>query len=267
MHDPGFCYILYYMNITSKKRRRYLLALAIILAVIGLYLNRAYAHIYNTIGAANLPPVNRIGDQLVFNNMTATSSLVYLALGDSLMAGAGTSSAQDSLPYLLADRLAGRDKKVILQNYSVPGYKTADLINNLLSPAVQTKPQVITLLIGVNDIHNNVSADVFRHNYGEILERLTKETSAAVYAVNIPFIGADTMMLPPYQVYFDARTREFNAIIKELSVKYHIVYIDLYTPTVALFKQAGAHYSADLFHPSAAGYKIWAGIIYDHFYQ
>jgi len=250
------------MNIRHINRAKLVLGLIILLAIVGFYLNRSYAHIYDTIGAANLKPVNSAGQHLIINDMTTTAGLTYVALGDSLSAGAGTDQAEESLPYLLVKRLAGADRKIVLRNYSVSGFKTADLLTELLSPAIDTKPDVVTVLIGVNDIHNKVSAADFRKNYEEILSRLTRETSAQIYVINIPFIGADEMMLPPYQFYFDSQTKEFNAIIKELTNKYSVSYVDLYTPTVALFKKAGSHYSADLFHPSAAGYKIWADIIY-----
>lgn len=267
MQDLRFCYILYCMNTRYNKRTKLALGFAIIFVIIGLYLNRAYAHIYNTIGAAGLEPVNPAGKHLIVNNMTTTTSLAYVALGDSLSAGAGTDTPEHSLPYILAEKMAGKGQKVVFSNYSVPGFKTADLLNELLIPAIDAKPEVVTLLIGVNDIHNQVSASGFEKNYDQILSRLTKETKAKIYVISIPFIGARGMMLPPYQFYFDSKTREFNAIIKKLAVEYSVSYIDLYTPSVNLFKSAGSHYSVDLFHPSAAGYKIWADIIYDHFNQ
>ena len=264
---PDFVIYYYCMNMRSTAQTKIMIGFVIFLVIIGLYLNRAYAHIYNTIGAAGLKPVNSAGEHLIINNMIAATSSIYVALGDSLSAGAGVSGSEQSLPYLLAQKMAGKDKKIVLNNYSVPGFKTGDLIDQLLAPAIAAKPNVVTLLIGVNDIHNQVSPDDFRKNYDEILSRLTKETAAQIYVVNIPFIGGSGMMLPPYQFYFDNKTREFNAVIKELTIKHSVRYIDLYTPTVALFKTAGDHYSADLFHPSAAGYKIWAEIIYDNFNQ
>jgi len=250
------------MNIRHINRAKFILSLIIFCAIIGFYLNRSYAHIYDTIGAANLRPVNSAGQHLIINNMATTTGSTYVALGDSLSAGVGTDRTEEYLPYLLVKKLAGDDKRIVLRNYSVPGFKTADLLGELLSPAIDTKPDIVTVLIGVNDIHNKISAADFRKNYEEILSRLTRETTAKIYVINIPFIGADKMMLPPYQFYFDSQTKEFNTIIKELAVKYSVSYIDLYTPTVALFKKSGSHYSADLFHPSAAGYKIWADIIY-----
>jgi len=241
------------------------------------YLNRAYSHIYGALGAADLKPANGQETYLIgeanlidgvnpINNM-ATTSLIYVALGDSLTAGAGTARYQEILPYLLAEEFAAGDETIVLKNHSVSGAETADVIANLLSTAVDDNPDIVTLLIGVNDIHNKVSAVKFAENYEEILSRLQQGTKAKIYVINLPFIGSDKLMLPPYQALFDERTREFNEIIKDLAVKYSIKYIDLYSPTVDLFKRSGDHYSKDLFHPSALGYKVWADIIYDRINQ
>ncbi len=253
------------MNIHLKKILILVFAIVILL---GIYLNRAYSHIYSIIGAADLKPVE-VRETYLINNMngTATTTLVYAALGDSLTAGAGTNSYEEILPYLLSEKLTGDDKQILLNNYSVPGIETAGVISDLLPDAIKDNPDIVTLLIGANDIHNKVSAREFKKNYEEILSRLKKETKAAIYVINIPFIGSDKLMLPPYQFLFDLRTREFNGIIKNLADKYSVQYIDLYAPTVDLFKHSGDHYSKDLFHPSATGYKLWADIIYDHINQ
>ncbi|MFA6194895.1 MAG: SGNH/GDSL hydrolase family protein [Patescibacteria group bacterium] len=254
------------MNSHNFKKILVLVFVAIIL--LSIYLNRAYSHIYGVLGAANLKPVE-VGETYLINNMngTATTTLVYAALGDSLTAGVGTDKYSEMLPYLLAEKLTGYDKQVLLNNYSVPGAGTADVVTDYLPLAIKDNPDVVTLLIGVNDIHNKVSAKEFAKNYETILSRLKKETKAVVYVINIPFIGSEELMLPPYQSIFDLRTREFNGIITDLADKYAVQYIDLYAPTVDLFKRDGDHYSKDLFHPSVTGYKLWADIIYDHINQ
>jgi len=250
------------MKIIFPKKRDLLPGIIIfLLIIVVICLNRAYAHIYNTIGAANLLSVNN-QESYIINNGMDSSNIIYVALGDSLSAGVGAEKMEDSFPYLLAEKMA-RAGKITLHARAIPGELTSNLLSDLVPLAIKDNPDIITLLIGVNDLHDFISARSFRADYDKVLERLTQETAAKIYVINIPFIGADKMMLPPYQVAFDLQTREFNSIIKELAARYSVDYIDLYTPTVSLFKKSGDHYSADLFHPSAAGYKIWADIIYD----
>lgn len=248
--------------------RKILILVAIILILLGVYLNRAYSHIYGVLGEANLKPVE-VNETYLINNMNglATTTLTYAALGDSLTAGVGTDTYEEVWPYLLAQKLTGDSRQVLLNNHSIPGAMASDVIDKLLPEAIKENPGLVTLLIGANDIHNEVSAKEFRQNYEEILSRLKQETKAAIYVINIPFIGSEELMFPPYQRVFEMRTKEFNSIIKDLAEKYSVQYIDLYGPTVDLFKKSGDHYSKDLFHPSASGYKLWADIIYDHINQ
>jgi lysophospholipase L1-like esterase len=198
--------------------------------------------------------------------MNSENNLIYVALGDSLTAGVGANYDRESYPYLIAQKL-GFETEVILSNFSLPGLKTRDLKNEFLALAIAAKPDLVTVLIGVNDIHGNISLVEFKKNYEEILSGLKKQTSAKIYVINIPLIGADTLILPPYNLYFDWQTKKFNQTIKDLAQIYQVKYIDLYTPTVGGFKKAGVHYSPDLFHPSAVGYASWAKIIYDNFNQ
>lgn len=240
-----------------------------IVGLSGLYLNRLYADIYQTIGAAHLkePVINQKYMLSQGNEASTTSSLVYVALGDSLSAGVGTDRYEDSWPYLVAQKLLVKNTKVTLKSEAVPGYQTSDVIKKLLDPTIQEQPNFITVLVGVNDIHNQVSARNFQVNYDQILSRLSKETKAKIYLVNLPYIGSDALIQAPYDTYFNFQTKKFNQIIKELAAKYRVNYIDLYTPSFDLFRKSGDHYSADLFHPSAKGYKIWADIIYDSINQ
>jgi len=153
--------------------------------------------------------------------------------------------------------------KVILQNFSYPGYRTDDLIKNSLEPAIASQPQLITLLIGTNDIHGFYGAEKFKKNYQIILERLIKETQAEIYAISLPFIG-DKAFLPPNNYYFTRQTVEFNKIIKDLAATYGVKYIDIAEPTRAIFQKDQSYYAADKFHPSAAGDAIWKKIIFEN---
>jgi lysophospholipase L1-like esterase len=260
------------MKKVDFQKRRYLVLSLIVFILFLIYLNRSYDYIYNNIQSTGLKGVYKdmIYSFRSSNDILANSSsapLKYVALGDSLTYGAGTGNYQESYPYLVAANLAknsNEKKDYILYEYSHPGDRSADLITDYLDKAILEQPDIITILIGVNDIHNQVSASDFKANYNEILSRLKRETKAEVYVINIPYIGADRLILPPYNDYFDYKTKKFNKIIYDLTLDYKVKYIDLYNSTSKLFKKSGDHYSADLFHPSAAGYAIWGQIIYDN---
>lgn len=241
-------------------KKIHLLIILLFITIIGAYLNRAYAYIYNEIGNANLKAPDKNQTYMIGENEN-NKNLIYTALGDSLTAGAGTKQPKESYPALIAEKLLAKNN-VILINRSELGYKSEDVKNVFLPLAITDNPTIVTLFVGVNDIHNNISKEDFSKNYEEILLKLTTETKAKIYAINLPFIGSANLILPPWNYYFDAKTKELNEVIKNLATKYNITYIDLYSPTKEEFVKSNSYYSKDLFHPSAKGYAFWANIIY-----
>jgi lysophospholipase L1-like esterase len=231
-----------------------------VIAIIG-YLWFGYANIYNRIRAGGLKNVDT---QYIYSFNTESSQEVkYAALGDSLTAGIGTDSYEESYPYLLAKKLSSNNN-IILKDFSLLGARTEDVINKgLLEGTVEDKPDIVTLLIGVNDVRENISVKEFKNNYEYIVTKLIDNTDAKIYLINIPFIGSNTLYLPPYNIYFKNRTIDFNNIIKDISKKHNLTYIDIATPTEEIFKKDGLYYSVDSLHPSKEGYKILEQIIYD----
>jgi lysophospholipase L1-like esterase len=242
--------------------KKLIIIFIILTTVLAGYLLLAHHYIYKKISSARLTSPDIAGSYLIGNGLSGSGQAVYSAIGDSLTSGVGAGRIEKSYPYLLAQKIAGGNSAVNLKIRAYPGARTSDLIKNQIAPVIADNPDFITLLIGVNDIHGNVFASTFKKNYELILGRLTKETSAKIYLVNIPIIGTDALLLPPFRSYFDSRTKLFNSIINELAVKYKVKLIDLYSPTAPALKKNNPLYAKDLFHPSAEGYKLWAEIIY-----
>jgi lysophospholipase L1-like esterase len=244
-----------------KKFIYIILSIAVLVSV---YLFWSHWFIYYQLGKIDLQIPNTPSTYLMGTQQKTDEALVYVALGDSLTSGLGVTDYAQSYPYLVADKLAkttGNGYSV--SNLSFPGYRIIDLINNLLPSAIEAQPDLVTILIGVNDIHGAVSKVTFEKAYRHILTELTQKTTAKIYLISIPFIGSETLLMPPYNSYFQEQTEDYNKIVKQLADEYHLVYIDVYTPTLNLFQKDGSHYSTDSFHPSAEGYSLWAEIIYD----
>jgi lysophospholipase L1-like esterase len=242
-------------------RKKILLIVAILIILIAIYLNRSYAHIYQKIGDAALKSSDQ-NQTYVLGYGISSENTTYVAMGDSLTAGVGVDNYEKSFPFLIAESFAASGVDVILKDRAFPGFRTADLKGDLLEKVIKDKPGVITILIGVNDIHGLVKKTDFKNNYEAILKRLTSETKAKIYVVGIPFIGGTDLLQFPYNFYFDWQTKKFNEVIKNLADTYQVKYIDLYSQTVDEFKKEGDHYAADSFHPSEKGYAEWAKIIY-----
>lgn len=218
-----------------------------------IYLNIAYAYFYNFLKQKGLLPPTNQTKTVIFSK--ADNQLIkYVALGDSLTVGVGTSSYQNSYPYLVAKKLAVKNN-VELINLALSGSISQDVSITQIPQVIPLKPDLVTLLIGINDIHHLKSPADFENNLTNIV-KILKQNTLKIYLLSIPFLGSDKILFPPYNLILDYRTQQFNQIIEKVANSYQVGYIDLYYVN----KQA-QFYSVDQFHPSEAGYSLWADYI------
>ncbi len=241
--------------------KKIIIILTVVVLLPAIYLNRSYAHIFNKIRDVALTS----SDSKHIYNFGGTSgkTIKFVSIGDSLTSGVGVDSFEDSYPYQLAKKYSTKGDAVMLRVVAMPGAKSADIVKNFLDGAIEKKPDIVTLLVGVNDVYGNVSEKEFTKNFRIILNRLTTETKAKIYIINLPYLGSKSLILPPYDRYFGNRTTEFNKVLLNLAVEYHLNYVDLYSK-LQLLSQDDSYYAADQFHPSKIGYAQWANIIHDN---
>ena len=224
-----------------------------ILLIIGIYLSMSYISFYNFLGQKHLlsPPHET---KIMVGNSSSSQTIIYVALGDSLTEGLGASDYKNSFPYLLTEKLSVKGS-VQLYNLARSGATSQDVVVTQLPKVLPLKPDLITLLIGTNDIHNLVSLKDFESNYRTIVATL-KKSEAKIYLFSIPYLGSDKIIYFPYKFALEERTRQFNNVVKKVSSDYGFEYIDLYT-----VKKSANFYSSDEFHPSDEGYREWLEVI------
>lgn len=245
-------------------KKRLFIFLVTIVFLLSAYLLLANWSIYYRLEKAGLKASDD-RHRYVFNEAaTSSSQIVYVALGDSLTAGVGVKTYEQSYPYLLAEKISSSSTKITHLNYSYQGARTSDLITNLLAPAISEDPQLVTLLIGINDVHSNISKAEFSRNYENIVKQLKTKTKARIILISLPFIGTDSLLLPPYNSYLRARTASFNEVIEEIAEKNNLSYIDIARLGAVKPGAMSPYYSVDAFHPSFLGYQNWSQIIYEN---
>ncbi len=230
-----------------------------IIILLSVYLNRAYSSYYDHFDKTTL--VNPTTQTMILIGDPTGPKVKYTALGDSLTAGVGATNSQDSYPAIIAHNLSQPSQSVELQNLAVSGAGVQDLINSQLTPAISQNPDLITVLIGVNDIHGLLSPDSFQGHYDQLVTSLKTRTKAKIILINIPLLGYPSILFPPYDSLIDLRTQQFNQKISSIATKHHLKLIDLYSPTLNQAKNDRNYYSGDLFHPSANTYRLWSQLI------
>lgn len=139
-------------------------------------------------------------------------------------------------------------------NLGISGNQTIDLVNRLQSDFIDVQPDIVSILIGVNDTWHRadnrkwLGNDVFEANYRKVLTEIKEKTNAKI------------LMLEPFLLH--APEKEFFRV--DLDFKIDVVrklakeFADFYIPLDGLFASASIgkddyHWSEDGVHPNNNG--------------
>ena len=161
------------------------------------------------------------------------------------------------------------DKEFEFINLGIGGNQTKDLVARLQTDFIDINPDIVSILIGINDVWHHANAgcnwipnEIFEGRYRAVLKAIKEKTSAKI------------VMLEPF--LFPASDKQFFRI--DLDPKIQIVrklareYADVYIPTDGLLAAKIAvedwqKYSADGVHLIQYGSqvvgKMYADAVYD----
>jgi len=193
-------------------------------------------------------------------------ALRYLALGDSYTIGTGASSHAHNYPSILAARLTeATGAKVAVTNPAVNGFTTQDLIDNELALVDRLKPQLVTILIGVNDIVQGRSIESYGGALATIYDAvaaLQLEPGLAI-AIAIP----NWSVVPAAADFGDRRrlrrlTDDFNGLASTEAAKRGFMWVDITAVSTSRDGTPG-WISSDRLHPGDVQYAAWADVIWE----
>jgi lysophospholipase L1-like esterase len=186
-----------------------------------------------------------------------SAPVIYTALGDSTGVGVGSKEGAGYVARLF-ERIKSTHPQSRLTNLCVSGATTDDVLRGQLQPAINSRPTLVTLGIGINDIGHGQTVERFARNYEEIIKRLKAETSARLVVTNIP----DISFAPAVPEYARDETRRriqsFNEKIEGIAKQYGLLVVDTYSETSKIIPSHPEFFSEDGFHPSDVGYEKWA---------
>jgi lysophospholipase L1-like esterase len=186
-----------------------------------------------------------------------SAPIIYTALGDSTGVGVGSKEGAGYVARLF-ERIKSAHPQSRLTNLCVSGATTDDVLRVQLQPAINSRPTLVTLGIGINDIGHGQTVERFARNYEEIIKGLKGETSARLVVTNIP----DISFAPVVPEYARDETRRriqaFNEKIEGIARQYGLLVVDTYSETSKIIPSHPEFFSEDGFHPSDVGYEKWA---------
>lgn len=184
------------------------------------------------------------------------TTLRFRVLGDSLAAGVGCSRVEQSIGHVLAGTLRAAGHRVELSVHAVPGATSAGLASQVRA-AVAAGADLALIVIGANDLTRFTPPAVGARLLQDAVADLTR-AGARVVMVTAPDMGV-LGHVPP----------AFRDVVSQASMLYATAQADAATTAGATVAHVGPEvfsrfasdermFSADRFHPSAAGYAVIA---------
>ncbi|RYI28362.1 lipase [Bacillus infantis] len=200
----------------------------------------------------------------------ATPGDTYIALGDSLTRGVGSSKGEGFVS-LTGNQLKENNLVERYQNLGIRGARIEDLLEQLEQKEVQRtlkEAKIITITIGGNNLFNS----------GEIFSNYSEETALGILETEIPNLekvfknireinpDAVTLYTGLYNPFkqspdgesFDSIIQKWNESARTLGLKYGIQVVD----TFNLVIDAKRDLSSDVFHPNDTTYQQIADSTY-----
>jgi lysophospholipase L1-like esterase len=182
--------------------------------------------------------------------------IVYVALGDST--GAGVGAREGGYVARLFKRIEERRPGSTSNNFCVSGATTADLLRGQLERGVALNPDLVTVGIGINDIGHGLSLEQFSKNYEEILSALKEKTHAQIVVTNIPDVSSAPRIPNAMRSEYQRQILQYSQRLEEIANRHGVTVFDVYSITRDELPSHPEYFSGDGFHPSDAGYELWA---------
>ena len=185
--------------------------------------------------------------------------LRLVAIGDSIVAGVGVASTEQSLPARLAQAMAGRlSLNVEWSNFGRNGARTRDLLN---WPAENAWRQADLVLLsnGLNDVTGLMAIQPWLEEKAAWYHRIQSLAEHALIAqLGLPPLGHFPALPQPLRSVLGKRAHAFDLALESLiEPRRDVTYLPFRTqPEPALF-------AGDGYHPGPEAVGIWAEALAD----
>ncbi|TAD86816.1 MAG: SGNH/GDSL hydrolase family protein [Bacteroidetes bacterium] len=191
------------------------------------------------------------------------ASKTYLALGDSYTIGQGVLQTE-RFPYLAAQWLTTQGVDMLSPTYiATTGWTTADLLRGIANTNPPSNFDAVTLLIGVNNQFQGRDTNEYRREFTQCLQeaiRLARNKTQHVFVLSIPDYSSTPVGRRFDSASVSAGVNRFNAINRQITEQYRVVYIDI-TPGSRQASTDPGLVASDGLHPSGREYEKWAALL------
>jgi lysophospholipase L1-like esterase len=188
-----------------------------------------------------------------------TTSISYLALGDSYTIGESVPSNQ-RWPILLSKALRAEGHDI--QNPIIiaqTGWRTDNLLKAMKAELSTTeKYDLVSILIGVNNQFQGASIEKYEQDLRTLFDQAIEKCSKGkegVFVLSIPDYGATPYGASRAESIGKA-IDQWNAVCKKVTLEYQLAWYDI-TPISRTATENKSLIAEDGLHPSGKMYQLW----------
>ena len=179
---------------------------------------------------------------LLFTNVNAQDPIKIMLYGDSLMAGYGLPQ-KDNLASELSREIKSNDSTISFINASISGNTSKNGLSRV-DWSLGDNPNIVILCLGANDMLRGLDPSLTKNNLDSIINKFINNNAIIILAG----MQSPESMGPKFK-------KEFDAIYRDLSAQYNLIFMPFLLEGVALEKEL---LQADFKHPNAKGIRVMA---------
>ncbi len=185
------------------------------------------------------------------------------ALGDSTLTAPGVVHPDEIWARIVARRLSIRlDRRVDLYSLGEGGATSADVAAHQLPRALELAPHVTLLSVGANDVIRGVPMRRLMRELDFVVGELKRSGSAVVMS-GVGDLGSIPRLATPLRQMVTRLGRRADRVHEAVADRHGVVKADQWTWAASQFRTRPEVWSADRFHPNAAGHRIWADVCWE----
>lgn len=227
--------------------------------------------------AAALPVEKSWADNLTEQSpelLPADKELVILFQGDSITDGnrGRTKDPNHIMGHGYAFSVASRvgadfpESKITFYNRGISGNRVPDLKNRWQTDTLDLKPDVLSILVGINDaavlINKKTSEegayDLFENTYREILTQSREQNPQTLFVLCLPFVYPVSKVKDKWEQYKNT-VANYTDRIQKLAKEFNAVVVDFPVVFDKAQKKASIEYWMwDGIHPTVPGHELMA---------
>jgi lysophospholipase L1-like esterase len=198
-------------------------------------------------------PAFREGNRILFQGDSITDGNRGRSLDPNHILGHG-------YQFIIAAKYGGRlpARHLTFLNRGVSGNTVADLQKRWDKDTLALKPDILSILIGVNDLNRGVSVEQYELSYDQLLQETVKALPEVRLVLCEPFGLPVGKKKENWESYL-ANLKKMQAVVDKLGAKYHAPVVHFQKMFDEACKRAPADYWIwDAVHPTYNGHQLMA---------